>query len=76
VNMGGNGSLAFWLQEVINAVSGNLDRAGGTLVGRGIIDFPALRQAGRGADEHGRSRIGGFAAVNDGFPGGCWPTRS
>ena len=27
VNMGGNGALAFWLQEVINAVSGNLDRA-------------------------------------------------
>ena len=26
VNMGGNGSLAFWIQEAINAVSGNLDR--------------------------------------------------
>ena len=30
--------LAFWLQEVINAVSGNLDRRGGTLVGKGIVD--------------------------------------
>ena len=37
--MGGNGSLAFWLQECINALSGNLDRRGGTLVGRGVIDF-------------------------------------
>ncbi|MEZ4287633.1 MAG: molybdopterin-dependent oxidoreductase [Polyangiales bacterium] len=32
VNMGSNGSLAFYVQECINAVSGNLDRAGGTLV--------------------------------------------
>jgi anaerobic selenocysteine-containing dehydrogenase len=43
VNMGGNGALAFWIQEVINAVSGNLDRRGGTLVGRGIMDFPPSR---------------------------------
>ncbi len=38
VNQGSHGSLAFWLQEVINAVSGNLDRRGGTLVGKGIVD--------------------------------------
>ncbi len=38
VNQGSHGSLAFWLQEVINAVSGNLDRRGGTLVGTGIVD--------------------------------------
>ncbi|HVI01343.1 MAG TPA: molybdopterin-dependent oxidoreductase, partial [Enhygromyxa sp.] len=35
VNMGSHGSLAFWLQEVIKAITGNLDRRGGTLVGRG-----------------------------------------
>jgi formate dehydrogenase len=39
VNMGGNGALAYWIQEVINAISGNLDRRGGSLVGRGILDF-------------------------------------
>ena len=39
VNMGTNGSLCFWLQESINAISGNLDRPGGTLVGQGIFDF-------------------------------------
>lgn len=38
VNQGQHGSLAFWLQEVINAVSGNLDSKGGTIVGRGIVD--------------------------------------
>src|SRR6185369_1437403 len=42
VNMGSNGSLAFWIQEVCNLVSGNLDRAGGTLVGNGVIDFAAF----------------------------------
>lgn len=70
VNMGGNGSLAFWLQEVINAVSGNLDRIGGTLVGRGIIDFPRFGKRFGVLTSTARSRVGGFAAVNDGFPGG------
>lgn len=70
VNMGSHGSIGFWLQEVINAITGNLDRRGGTLVGRGILDFAKF-----GA-KHGillrddRSRIGGFASVNDTFPGG------
>jgi formate dehydrogenase len=70
VNMGGNGALAFWIQEVVNLVSGNLDRRGGTLVGRGILDFAKLgRRSGFGLSRE-RSRIGGFAAVNDAFPGG------
>ncbi|MBM4373676.1 MAG: molybdopterin-dependent oxidoreductase [Deltaproteobacteria bacterium] len=70
VNMGPEGSLSFWLQEAINAVSGNLDRRGGTLVGQGVIDFA------RFGAKHGvllrddRSRVGGFMAVNDAFPGG------
>ena len=42
VNMGTNGSLAFWLQECINAISGNLDRVGGTIVSTGVIDFAAF----------------------------------
>jgi formate dehydrogenase len=70
VNMGGNGALAFWLQEVINAVSGNLDERGGTLLGEGILDFAKLgRRTGFGLSRE-RSRIGNFAAVNDAFPGG------
>ena len=39
INQGSNGSTAFWLLEVINAVTGNLDRRGGTLMGRGIVDY-------------------------------------
>ncbi len=70
VNMGTNGVLAFWLQEVINAVSGNLDRRGGTLVGQGVMDFArfGVRTGTLMADD--RSRIGGFRKVNDAYPGG------
>ncbi len=70
VNMGTNGVLAFWIQEVINAVSGNLDRRGGTLVGEGIIDFArfGVRTGTLMADD--RSRIGDFRKVNDAYPGG------
>ncbi len=70
VNMGRNGALAFWLQEVINAVTGNLDRFGGTLVGRGIAAFEKLGQKHRVLLRKDRSRIGGFASVSDCFPGG------
>jgi anaerobic selenocysteine-containing dehydrogenase len=70
VNMGGNGGLAFWIQEVVNCVSGNLDRLGGTLVGRGVIDFAKFgKRTGALLSSH-QSRIGGFASVNDAFPGG------
>ncbi|MDP6977948.1 MAG: molybdopterin-dependent oxidoreductase [Myxococcota bacterium] len=70
VNMGTRGSLCFWLQEVINAVTGNLDRPGGTLMGEGIVDFARFGvRSGMFMDDK-TSRIGGFRAVNDAFPGG------
>lgn len=70
VNMGGEGALSFWLQEVINAASGNLDRRGGTIVGKGIVDFPGFA-AKRGllmSDDP--SRVGSIPKVNDAFAGG------
>jgi anaerobic selenocysteine-containing dehydrogenase len=70
VNMGGHGALAFWLQEVINAVTGNLDRPGGTLVGHGVMDFPAFGKKNGVLTRTDRSRVGGFVSVNDAFPGG------
>jgi anaerobic selenocysteine-containing dehydrogenase len=70
VNMGRNGALAFWLQEIINAVTGNLDRFGGTLVGRGIAPFEQLGKKYGFLLRKDRSRIGGFASVSDCFPGG------
>jgi len=73
VNMGGNGAVAFWIQEVINAVSGNLDRRGGVLVGKGIVDFPKLSIKGGALKTDTRSRIGDFAAINEALPGAILP---
>ncbi len=70
VNMGQNGSLAHWIQEVINAITGNLDRPGGTLVGEGLVDFPKLSQKSGTLLRTDRSRIGDLPSVNDAFPGG------
>lgn len=70
VNMGGRGALAFWLQEAINAITGNLDRRGGTLVGNGIFDFAKLGKRTGTLMRTDRSRIGGIASVNDAFAGG------
>ncbi len=70
VNMGTNGSLAFWLQECINAISGNLDRKGGTLVSKGVIDFAAFGKKTGILLKQNESRIGGFKSVNDSLPGG------
>jgi anaerobic selenocysteine-containing dehydrogenase len=39
VNQGRSGTLCFWLLEAINAISGNLDRKGGTLMGEGLFDM-------------------------------------
>jgi formate dehydrogenase len=68
--MGGNGTLAYWLQEAINALSGNLDKKGGTLVGQGVMDFPKFGAKNGTLMRNDRSRIGDFGSVNDGFPGG------
>jgi len=70
VNMGGNGVLAFWLQEVINAISGNLDKQGGSLIGKGIIDFPKFGVKKGVLMKENYSRVGNFRSVNDTFPGG------
>lgn len=70
VNMGGKGTLAYWIQEVINAISGNLDQKGGTLVGKGIIDFIKFGAKNGLLMREDKSRIGNLMSVNDGFPGG------
>ncbi len=70
VNMGRNGTLAYWIQEVINAVSGNLDRRGGTLVGQGVFDFARFGAKHGIMTKSHTSRVGGFRSVNDAFPGG------
>jgi anaerobic selenocysteine-containing dehydrogenase len=71
VNQGSHGTLAFWLQESINAITGNLDRLGGTLVGHGYVkDFPKHARKGGHTMRKDRSRVGQLPSVADTFPAG------
>lgn len=70
LGMGKNGTLAQWMAEVINAITGNLDRKGGMLVGRGIFDFAGFAKKNGMFNREKRSRIGNFRELNGGFPGG------
>lgn len=69
INHGSHGTVAFWLIETINAVSGNLDKRGGTLVGEGIINFPKLATGSGAMGSTVRSRIGDLPAVSEALPG-------
>lgn len=70
LGMGKHGTLAHWLSEVINAVTGNLDSQGGTLVGRGIFDFAEFAKKNDLFTREKRSRIGKFRELSGSFPGG------
>ncbi|MCP5147924.1 MAG: molybdopterin-dependent oxidoreductase [Pseudomonadales bacterium] len=70
LGMGQDGTLAQWLAECIGAVTGNLDRRGGTLVGEGIFDFAGYAKKNGMFRREARSRVGGFRELNGGFPGG------
>ncbi len=69
LNQGRHGTLAVWLLNAINAVSGNLDRRGGVLVPRGTLNLPLLgRLTGAGHKRH-HSRIGNLPSMTDAMPG-------
>ena len=70
LGMGQDGTLAQWLAECITAVTGNLDKRGGTLVGEGIFDFAGFAKKNGMFMRKARSRIGNFRELNGGFPGG------
>jgi formate dehydrogenase len=70
LGMGQDGTLTQWLAECITAVTGNLDRRGGTLVGEGIFDFAAFAQKNDMFMRKARSRVGNFRELNGAFPGG------
>lgn len=73
LNMGPHGTLAYWLLNVINAVSGNLDRAGGAVVRTPRLDFPKMMKTTGMGIHQGRSRIGGFEMILDTFPTSVLP---
>ena len=71
VNQGSQGTLAFWIQEAINAITGNLDRLGGTLVGHGYLkNFPKHARKGGHTMRKDVSRVGQLPSVADTFPAG------
>ena len=72
VNMGPFGSIAYWLVQGLNLITGNIDRRGGLLVPRGPFD--TLRLAGwlglGGFNEH-RTLRGSWHQV-----AGCFPVAA
>ncbi|MFW2389746.1 MAG: molybdopterin-dependent oxidoreductase, partial [Polyangiales bacterium] len=68
LNQGGYGTLAFWVLELINAVSGNLDRRGGSVVSKGPIDLPRLGKRGGMFRTGQKSRFGDLPVVADTLP--------
>jgi len=73
INHSAHPTLSFWLIETINAISGNLDKEGGSIVGKGIVDFPKLLKKSGSMMRPHRSRIGNFPSVMDGYPGSLIP---
>lgn len=66
VNQGRNGTLAFWIMEAINAITGNLDRRGGTLMGLGIFDYAKMMAGAKMTTNY--SRIGNTASLLESLP--------
>lgn len=64
VNQGSAGLLVYWLQEAINAVTGNLDKKGGVLAGKAVVPVPDAPV------DTLTSRIGGVPYVNSTIPAG------
>ncbi|MFC7050827.1 molybdopterin-dependent oxidoreductase [Emcibacter nanhaiensis] len=52
-----NGTLNHWLIQMINIVTGNLDRVGGTLVTDPAVDLVGMRLMGPGGYGRWRSRV-------------------
>jgi anaerobic selenocysteine-containing dehydrogenase len=67
------GGLACWLVNVVNVLTGNLDRAGGAMFARPAADAVALatRLGQRGHFDRGRSRVRGLPEF-----GGEWPAST
>lgn len=68
VNMGRQGTLCYWLLQMLSFVTGNLDRPGGNLYGAGF--YPAAR-AGRvaGEPEFFDSEFGPLRLIRGALPG-------
>lgn len=69
VNMGPFGSIAYWLVQGLNLLTGNLDRRGGLLVPRGAFDTLRLSDlVGLGRFDEHRTTDGRWHRVAGAFP--------
>lgn len=70
VSMQEFGGLASWLINVLNVVTGNLDRAGGAMFTRPAVDLVdmAARVGQRGHFDKGRSRVRGLPEFGGEYP--------
>ena len=76
------GTLTSWLVDVLNVLTGNLDKPGGAMFSQGgggrlqHPRHPALR-AGRASSTAAASRVRGLPETHGRAPGGrAWPRRS
>mgnify|MGYP003664716158 CR=1 FL=1 len=70
VNMGPFGSIAYWVLQGINILSGNLDKRGGLLVPEGAIDWLTLAQRVIASDAKVKTSQGWHKVA------GCFPVSS
>ncbi|MEV6340501.1 molybdopterin-dependent oxidoreductase [Nocardia vinacea] len=57
-------TLANYLLDALNIVTGNLDRRGGVVFGRGLVDFPSINaKVGRNSYGTKGTRVGGLPIV-------------
>lgn len=67
--LGRHGTLVSFLLDALTIVTGNLDRAGGTLMAQGVVPLEEFAErADRLTYDTARSRIGGLPDVNGTFP--------
>jgi formate dehydrogenase len=71
VNMGPFGSIAYWLVQGINYLSGNLDRQGGLLVPEGAIHWLQLARRLVAGDPDARTSVHGWPQL-----AGCFPVAA
>jgi formate dehydrogenase len=70
VNMGSDGSAAFFAMQALNALTGNLDREGGARVPMKAITLARVARLLDRLRPHEASRIGGFPQVATSLPTG------
>jgi len=70
INLGSFGTLAYWLIQCLNTITGRLDRRGGMIFCDGLVDFPRLFNLIKPKGPAPLSRIGNYPSVLESFPAG------